>query len=46
MGRAGKLPTDFDAEKEKNKIEADAEAMAERMPSDFERGGADADGSA
>jgi hypothetical protein len=46
MGRAGKLPTDFDAEKEKNKIEADAEAMAERMPRNSERGGADDDDSA
>jgi len=38
MARAGKLPTDFDAEKEKTLIEADAEAMADRMLSAFDRG--------
>lgn len=39
LSKAGKLPADFDPKKERVTIDADAEAMAERMLRDFERGG-------
>lgn len=38
MGRAGKLPEDFDPESERSRIEAGAELMADKMLSAFERG--------